>query len=116
MYAEIAELAKAREISGGNTETIASLGHAYAVSGQQGAAREVLAGLERQSLQSYVPAFNLALVYAGLGEEDRALEALERGYEERDVHMMFLKVDPRWDDFRADPRFVEVMRRMRLEY
>ena len=117
MYADaIAELAKAREISGGNTETIASLGHAYAVSGQQGAAREVLAGLERQSLQSYVPAFNLALVYAGLGEEDRALEALERGYEERDVHMMFLKVDPRWDDFRADPRFVEVMRRMRLEY
>ena len=116
MYAEaIAELVKARDISEGNTETIASLGHVYAVSGQPGAAREVLAGLERQSRQRYVPAFNLALVYAGLGEKDRALDALEKGYEERDVHMMFLKVDPRWDEYRTNPRFVQLMRRMRLD-
>jgi len=115
MYAEaISELVKAREISEGNSETVASLGHVYAISGQPGAARELRAALERQSRQSYVPAFSLALVYAGLGEKDRALDALEKGYEERDVHMMFLKVDPRWDDFRADPRFVELMRRMRL--
>lgn len=116
MYAEaIAELVKARDISEGNTETIASLGHVYAVSGQPGAARKVLAMLERQSRQTYVPAFNLALVYAGLGEKDRAMEALEKGYEDRDVHMMFLKVDPRWDEYRTDPRFVELMRRMRLD-
>ena len=115
MYPEaIAEFITARDLSEGNSETVASLGHAYAGSGQQDAARDVLAALQRRSQQNYVPPFNLALVYAGLGEKDRALESLEKGYEARDVHMIFLKVDSRWDAFRADPRFVGLMRRMRL--
>lgn len=115
MYPEaIAEFASARDLSEGNSEVVSSLGHAYAVSGKRGAAREVLARLQRRSQRSYVPPYNLAIVYAGLGKKEQALDSLEKGYEARDVHMIFLKVDPRWDNIRTDPRFQDLMRRMRL--
>jgi TolB-like protein/DNA-binding winged helix-turn-helix (wHTH) protein/Tfp pilus assembly protein PilF len=113
MYqAAIEEFTKARDLSEGNSETIASLGHAYALSGRQDEARNVLEELKRQSQKSYVPPYNIAMIYAGLGEKDQALDWLEKGYEARDVHMIFLKVDPKWDSFRSDSRFQDLLQRM----
>jgi TolB-like protein/DNA-binding winged helix-turn-helix (wHTH) protein len=113
MYQQaIEEFAKARNLSEGDSETIASLGHSYALSGKQDAARDVLEELKRQSLKSYVPPYNIAMIYAGLGEKDRALDWLEKGYEARDVHMIFLKVDPKWDSLRTDSRFQDLLERM----
>ena len=89
MYREaIEEFTKARDLSEGASETIASLGHAYALSGRQDAARNVLEELQRQSRSSYVPPYNIAMIYAALGEKDHALDGLEKGYEARDVHMI----------------------------
>ncbi len=51
-------------------------------------------------------------IYIGLGENDLALEWLEKAYEERDVALIFLKVDPAYDSLRSDPRFQDLMRRM----
>ena len=51
--------------------------------------------LKRQSLKGYVPPYDIAMIYAALGEKDHALDWLEKGYEARDVHMIFLKVDPK---------------------
>jgi tetratricopeptide (TPR) repeat protein len=113
MYqAAIEEFTKARDLSEGNSETIASLGHAYAISGGRDAARNVLEELKRQSQKSYVPPYNIAMIYAGLGEKDHALDWLEKGYEARDVHMIFLKIDPKWDTFRTDSRFRDLLERM----
>jgi len=113
MYqAAIEEFTKARDLSEGASETIASLGHAYALSGRQDAARNVLEELQRQSRSSYVPPYNIAMIYAALGEKDHALDWLEKGYEARDVHMIFLKVDPKWDSFRTDSRFQNLLERM----
>jgi TolB-like protein/DNA-binding winged helix-turn-helix (wHTH) protein len=115
MYQEaIAEFGKARDLSEGNSETIASLGHAYALSGNPDAARKLLVELERRSRESYVPPYNIAMIYAGLGEKEHALDWLEKGYEARDVHMIFLKVDPKWDGLRADSRFEGLLRQMGL--
>ena len=115
MYREaIEEFTKARDLSEGNSETIASLGHAYALSGRQNAARNVLEELQRQSQKSYVPPYNIAMIYAALGEKDHALDWLEKGYEARDVHMIFLKVDPKWDSFRSESRFQDLLQRMRF--
>jgi hypothetical protein len=50
-------------------------------------------------------------VHAGLGEHDRAFEWLEKAYTARDVHLAFLHVDPRWDAYRSDPRFVDLVAR-----
>ena len=47
----------------------------------------------------------MALVYAGLGQRDSAFEWIDRAYAARDVHLTFLTTDPKWDDFREDPRF-----------
>jgi TolB-like protein/DNA-binding winged helix-turn-helix (wHTH) protein/Flp pilus assembly protein TadD len=113
MYqAAIEEFTKARDLSEGNSETIASLGHAYALSGRQDAARNVLEELKHNSQNGYVPPYNIAMIYAGLGENHHALDWLEKGYEARDVHMIFLKVDPKWDSFRTDSRFRALLERM----
>jgi tetratricopeptide (TPR) repeat protein len=89
-----------------------SLGHAYGVAGHAAQARQVLASLRAQSDTSYVPSYFLALVYAGLGERDQALRALERAYEERSTVLAYLLIDPRLAPLRSDSRFVALAERL----
>jgi serine/threonine-protein kinase len=110
----IAEFQKAREFSRGTTETISVMGHALAVSGQRAEAHKVLDELKRMSKQRYVPPYNIAAVYAGLGEKEQVLDWLEKAYEERDVRLVFLKIDPKWDGLRTEPRFNDLLRRIGL--
>ncbi len=53
----------------------------------------------------------LALIYAGLGERDATFEWLERAYAARDVHLICLPVDAKWDAYRDDPRFIALLER-----
>lgn len=116
MYPEaIAELSKAREFSEGNTTAISLLGYALAVSGNREQARAVLDELNRLSNERYVPPNSIAMIYNGLDERDETLDWLEKAYEQRDVRMTFLKVDPKWDKLRSDPRFISLIKRMRLD-
>ena len=55
-----------------------------------------------------------AAMYAELGEKDKALEALNRMYEERRAGLLGIKVDPRFDKLRSDPRFQDLLRRVGL--
>jgi len=111
----IAEFQKARELSLGNTETIAVIGHALAIKGDKAGAQNTLDELNGISKRSYVPPYNIALVYAGLGERKQALTWLEKAYQDRDVRLVFLKVEPKWDGFRDDQRFIDLIKRLRLE-
>jgi adenylate cyclase len=111
MYPEaIAELRKTVELSGSAPRDVAALGHAYAVSGQRPEARNALQKLEQLAKRRYVSNYGRALICAGLGENDRALEFLERAFQERSSGMVKLKVDPRLDPLRGDPRFTDLMR------
>jgi serine/threonine protein kinase/tetratricopeptide (TPR) repeat protein len=115
MYAEaVAELQKAVNVSPGSPFALGSLGHAYAVSGDREKARQVLADLRELSRRRYVSPFDTAVIYAGMDDEDRAVEWLEKAFDDRSLEMIFLKVDPRFDSLRADPRFVNLLRRMGL--
>ena len=96
------------------SNSLAGLGHAYAMSGKKAEARAVLAELKQRSQQEYVPADSIALVYAGLGEKDEAFTWLEKAYEDHAFKMAWLKVEPQWDSLRSDPRFADLLRRMRL--
>jgi hypothetical protein len=53
-------------------------------------------------------------VYAGLGEKDEAFKALNEAYDDRSHWLVWLKLDPRWDGLRADPRFAQLIRRIGL--
>jgi TolB-like protein/DNA-binding winged helix-turn-helix (wHTH) protein/Tfp pilus assembly protein PilF len=115
MYPEaIAELRKAVELSGGLPMNIAALGHVYAVSGHRAEARKALRTLDELAIRRYVSSFPRALICAGLGEDDRALEWLERAFQEHSSGMVTLKVDPRLDPLRQDARFTNLLRRVGL--
>jgi len=115
-YAEaIAEFTKAKELSHGNSEAIGSIGYVHALMGDKAKARAVLEELKTLSNQHYIPPVNIALVYNALGDQDEALSLLERGCEERDVRLTFLKVEPRWDALRSNPRFVAILKRIGLQ-
>lgn len=116
MYPEaIAALNKAREFSGGNTETISLIGYTWAVSGNHAQAQTALDELKSLSTGRYVPPYNIAIVYNGLDEKDEALAWLEKAYEERDVRLTFIKIDPKWDSYRSDSRFADIVKRIGLE-
>ena len=108
----IAEARKARELSGVSTQPIALLGYALAKSGKQAEARAEIEGLLKLSTERYVPPYSIALIYNGLDERDKALAWLERGYEQRDPKMVFLKVESKWNNLRDDPRFQDLFRRV----
>jgi len=59
-----------------------------------------------------MPAYHIAIAYNGLGDEQSALEWLEKAFAERDPKMVFLKVDPKWNNLRSSPRFIDLMKRM----
>ena len=104
-------LATAARLSGQNSKALSLTGYILAKSGRTAEARDVLAVLELASRQKYVPPYALALVHAGLGDADSTFAWLDRAYAARDVHLMFLPVDVKWDPYRSDPRFADLLAR-----
>lgn len=101
---------RARDLSGGVSETVSLMGYTYAVEGRRAEAEQALKELSAMSNRAYVPPYHFALLYHGLGNSEETFEWLEKAREERDVHMVFLSVDPKWDDLRSDPRFAGIVK------
>ena len=112
MDGALASFQKAAELTERGTNVLASLGRAYAVSGKPDEARKILQELTARAKQRYVPSYQIALVYAGLGDKDKAFESLEKAFEERSTLLTYLKMDPRFDSLRGDPRFKAMLRRL----
>jgi TolB-like protein/DNA-binding winged helix-turn-helix (wHTH) protein/Flp pilus assembly protein TadD len=107
----IESLVQAGRFSGQNSKTVSFRGYVLAKAGRTAEARDVLTTLQTAAGDRYVPPYAIALVHAGLGERDAVFEWLERAYAARDVHLIFLPVDAKWDDYRQDPRFVALVSR-----
>jgi serine/threonine protein kinase/Tfp pilus assembly protein PilF len=115
MFAEaVAEARKARELSGVSSHPAAYLGYALAKSGKRAQAQAVLEELLKLSTERYVPPYHIALIYNALDDRDKTFASLQRGYEQRDPKMVFLKVEPKWNNLRNDPRFQDLLRRVGL--
>lgn len=112
--AAIHEFETARKISGPDAYVDGLLGCAEALSGNIAGANETLQDLASRSQDEYVPAFSIAIVYIGLGNRDRALDWLEKAYQDRSAYMVYLKTDPILDSLRSDPRFISLLHRMAL--
>jgi hypothetical protein len=96
------------------TVTMAARGFVAAVAGHQDEARQILAELESMAGRTYVTPYGVALVHAGLGSSDAALAWLKKAFEERSHWLVWLRLDPRWNRLRLDPRFAELVSRMRF--
>ncbi len=108
----IAEVRKGLELSQGAPTFLAWLAEAYAAGGYFDEAQEIMRELEQTSTQRYVMRYQIARICAALGKKEEALQWLEIGYRERDPWTVVLKVEPRFDDLRSDPRFQDLMVRM----
>jgi eukaryotic-like serine/threonine-protein kinase len=115
MYEEaIATYQTAVALSGAMVLNVAALGHVLVVAGREQEAREVLGQLMERSKQSYVSAYDIALLHVGLDDREQALEWLERAYAERSSFLLHISWDPRFDRLRLDPRFPAFLRRIGL--
>jgi TolB-like protein/DNA-binding winged helix-turn-helix (wHTH) protein/Flp pilus assembly protein TadD len=110
----IREYQKAVDLSPNSPPALAALGCAYGYSGNQEGAREILVSLREASKRHYVSGFDMATVFAGIGDKDNAFHWLEKAYSERESQMAFLGVTRRLDGLRSDPRFVDLLHRMHL--
>ncbi len=116
MYPEaVAATDKVKEFADGGSEPIAFGAFALARTGKLDEAKNALDELLKLSETRYVPPYNLALIYNALGESGKALDYLEKSFAEKDVRMVFLKVEPKWNNLRSEARFVALMRRMNFE-
>ena len=110
----ITELNQAQRLND-TPQILAALGHVQAVSGQRAEAQRVLAELQEITKRRYVSPYDVATIYAGLGEKEHAMIWLEKAYEDRSGWLaLWLKVDPKFDGLRTDPRFADLLRRIGL--
>jgi len=115
----VAEFKRAVEITKGDPFFgdpffVAALGHAYAVAGNRREAEKILQTLSDRAKESYVSPFDVALIYAALGEKDKAFALLDKAVAERSTFLVYSKWEPRLDPLRSDPRFQELLRRIGL--
>lgn len=109
----IAEFQRGLQLSG-SPLMLALLGHSYAIAGKTADAKKVLAELRELQNQRYVSSYTVAAIYTGLGDKDEAFRWLEKAYEERDVWLMNLKVDPVFAKLRSDSRYQNLLTRAGL--
>ena len=107
----LATLGKHLSARGANSKLRALRGYILGTMGRHDEAREVLQAFELTARDRYVPSYARALVHAGLGDRAAALELLERAVDERDVHLIALPTDAKWNAFRTDARFVALLER-----
>jgi tetratricopeptide (TPR) repeat protein len=92
--------------------TIAGIGNLQGLTRKDTDARLTLAKLNAMSESRYVTPYGVALVYVGMGNKDEAFRWLEKAFDDRANWLVWLRLDPRWESLRADPRFSEMIGRM----
>jgi len=104
-------LADATRLSGGNSKAVALRGYILGKTGRTAEAEAVLELLEAEAQKRYVPPTAFATVHVALGNAEAAFNWLDKAVEARDVHLIFLPVDAKWDRYRTDPRFAALLAR-----
>lgn len=109
------EFNRAQELAGDSASLQAELGYFYAVSGRKDEALRIAEGLKRTARGSYVSPYWIALVYSGLNDKTEAIGWLRTALRHRSGGLVFLNVDPRFDNLRSDPRFEALLKEMGLK-
>ena len=99
---------------GDQPHALGHMGNAYARMGRAAEAREMISALQKHVETTGVGRYEIALVYAGLGEKDEAFAWLEKSFAVRDKGLTYLKIDPCLDPLRSDSRFPDLVKRVGL--
>jgi len=114
MYQEaVGERQKVLTLSG-NPDLAASVGEDFRKSGYPGVLQSWLEGLKEVSKRQYVPPYNIAVIYAQLGDKTQAIAWLEQAYKQRDSKLTYIKIEPAFDQVRSDPQFQTILQRVGL--
>ena len=111
----IKDYQSALELSPNNPNFLAALGHVYASSGNTAGAHNILDTLFVVNKQEPVSPFFFALVYTGLKDKENALKWLEKSYQEKSGSVRYLKMEPRLQNLRNEPRYIALMKKIGLE-
>jgi tetratricopeptide (TPR) repeat protein len=106
---------KAGQLSG-NHEAVPALAHALALTGATAEPKAILEQLKSVPSDRHMPSPLIALIHLGLGEKEEAVRWLERGLEERSCWLIFLKMDPVYDNLRSHRRYSHILERMRFPF
>jgi eukaryotic-like serine/threonine-protein kinase len=98
----------------GSPELAASIAEDFSKSGYKGVQQSWLDGLTEISKHGYVSSFSIAEGYMRLGQKDKAFEWLEKAYQDHDSGLVSIAVEPMFDPVRSEPRFRDIVRRMKL--
>jgi adenylate cyclase len=110
--AAITEFDKAVTLSQKNNEMLTALGQGYAAWGKKREAQRILDELQQRSSQGYISPHFMAIIYTSLGDRDQAFKWLNKAIEQRFPPLIYLQVNPIWDNLRSDPRFAELLRKV----
>jgi len=111
MREALAAFQRARQLSD-FPQARATLGSSFALTGNRSEALKLLSEMKELSKKRYVPPFDMATLYLGLGDKEQALTWLEKAYDERSWWMAWINVDPALDTLRSEPRFQAIVRKM----
>jgi TolB-like protein/DNA-binding winged helix-turn-helix (wHTH) protein/Tfp pilus assembly protein PilF len=111
----ISEYQQAMQLSDGSLGPAIALAHAYSAAGKKAEAEKLLRDLERKAKRTSASPYTMATIYAGLGENDKAFDLLEKAYSEKSLGFALpLESDLLLDRLRLDPRFQILLRRIGL--
>lgn len=110
----ITDLLKTRNLPSGFAPATSELGYVYAISGQRAEAQKMLQELQGRATHDYIDPYYIAIIYLGLGEANQAFAWLDKAYANRSFWLLWLKVEPKFDQLRSDARFVDLVRRVGL--
>jgi predicted Zn-dependent protease len=112
----IRELQTVRQIVGPNDPTaLGMLGFVYAKAGRTNDANEMLKKVLEFTKGGYALAVPVATVYVALGDNDKVFEWLQKGYDEQNVGIGYLKISPVWNNVRSDPRYTALLKKIGLQ-
>ena len=102
------------KVLGAPAEGKAQLAHIYANAGMHEEAIKLLDMLKELPKTEYLSPYNIALIYAGLGDREQAFEWLKKASEDHSEWFASLRVDPRLDSLREDARFTDLLRKLKF--
>ena len=111
---ELHQFMQVLKLPGGKALGMTALAHTYAVAGKRAEAQKNLDQLLQLSRQQYVAPGLIAIIYVGLGDKDKAFAWLGEADKARDLNVVRLNIEPRFDSLRSDPRFASLVRRVGL--